>query len=306
MFHQDTAQSHMPQNVWSIILHGGAKQIPPHKAERNRAGCGRAIELGIEVLSNGGSALDAVERTICGLEDDPIFNAGYGSVLTSDGRVQMDAGVMDGRSLDVGAVAVLERIRNPIRVARRLLPEAPVLLAAEGAFRFAQSCGVPECDADELISPERRGSGDESGLDTVGCVARDIHGNIVAATSTGGLPGKMPGRIGDSPLAGSGFYADDQIGGVSFSGEGERIVRMSLAASVMTSLQTGSAQGAIDNALIRIQRIGGLVGGIVIDRNGEIGWAHNTPHFAVAYATNELAAMRVYLSKQEEAASDRD
>ncbi|HEU4652518.1 MAG TPA: isoaspartyl peptidase/L-asparaginase family protein [Steroidobacteraceae bacterium] len=296
----------MVEKHWSIVLHGGAKEIPPHKVERNREGCRRALELGIEVLRGGGTALDAVEQTIRVLEDDPIFNAGYGSVLNSEGRVQMDAGIMDGRTLDIGAVAVLERIRNPIRVARRLLREEPVLLAAEGAFRFAQSSGIPVCGAEELISPERRQGSDETGLDTVGCVARDIHGNIVAATSTGGLPGKMPGRIGDSPLAGSGFYADDQTGGVSFSGEGERIIRMSLAASVMTSLQTQSAQGAIDAALTRIQRIGGQVGGIAIDRNGEIGWAHNTPHFAVAYATNKLPSLRVYLSKQEEIANDRD
>src|SRR4051812_21715156 len=124
----------MAAKNWTIILHGGAKEIPPEKVQRNRDGCRRALELGIAVLSAGGNALDAAEQTICSLEDDPIFNAGYGSVLNTDGKVQMDAGIMDGRALDVGAVAVLERIRNPIRVARRLLRERPVLLAAEGAF----------------------------------------------------------------------------------------------------------------------------------------------------------------------------
>jgi beta-aspartyl-peptidase (threonine type) len=285
---------------WTIILHGGAKEIPPEKVQRNRDGCHRALELGIAVLSAGGSALDAVERTICSLEDDPIFNAGYGSVLNADGKVQMDAGIMDGRTLDVGAVAVLERIRNPIRVARRLLSERPVLLAAEGAFRFAQACGIPDCSPDELISPERRETVKQSGLDTVGCVALDVHGNVVAATSTGGLPGKMPGRIGDSPLAGSGFYADDQLGGVCFSGEGESIVRVSLAAAVMTRLETQSPQAALETAMTRLSRIGGEVGGIVINERGEVGWAHNSRHFAVAYMSNTLTSPRIYLSKEEE------
>jgi beta-aspartyl-peptidase (threonine type) len=290
----------MANQHWAIILHGGAKEIPPDKAQRNRDGCRRALERGVAVLRSEGSALDAVEQTICSLEDDPTFNAGYGSVLNTDGKVQTDAGIMDGRTLDVGAVAVLERVRNPIRVARSLLRHRHVLLAGEGALRFARASGIPECAEDELISPERRASNNDWGLDTVGCVALDAEGNIVAATSTGGLPGKMPGRIGDSPLAGSGFYADDQLGGVCFSGDGESIVRVALAAAVMTNLETQSPQLAIENALQRMKRVGGEAGGIVINAKGEIGWAHNSPHFAIAYMTSALPSLRIYLRKEEE------
>jgi beta-aspartyl-peptidase (threonine type) len=248
--------------------------------------------------------LDAVELTIRSLEDDPIFNAGFGSVLNTDGKVQMDAAIMDGRTLDVGAVAVLERIRNPIRVARGLLRHRHVLLAGEGALRFARASGIPECSDEELISPERRDSPNEWGLDTVGCIALDVRGNIVAATSTGGLPGKLPGRIGDAPLAGSGFYADDQRGGVCFSGDGESIVRVALAAHVMNSLSSQPPQVAIDDALHQMRRVGGEAGGIVLNNNGEIGWAHTSPHFAVAYMTNSMASPRIYLSKQEERNGD--
>ena len=289
----------MATKSWAIILHGGAKEIPPEKAQRNRDGCRRAIEAGMEVLRAEGCALDAAELAIRSLEDDPVFNAGYGSVLNTDGKVQMDAGIMDGRTLDVGAVAVLEGIRNPIRVARSLLRQRHVLLAGEGALRFARASGIPECSAEELISPERRDSPNEWGLDTVGCVALDVHGNIVAATSTGGLPGKLPGRIGDAPLAGSGFYADDQRGGVCFSGDGESIVRVSLAAHVMSGLKSHAPQAAIDDAMQQLRRVGGAAGGIAIGSNGEMAWAHNTPHFPVAYMSSTLSSPRIYLGSAD-------
>jgi beta-aspartyl-peptidase (threonine type) len=292
---------------WSLILHGGAKEIAPAKQAANRSGCSAALRRGAKILAGGGSALDAVEAVVRALEDDPTFNAGYGSVLNADGKVEMDAGVMDGRTLQVGAVGAIEGVRNPVSVARRMLPELPVLLVAAGARRFAAEHGIELCDPDALIYRQSSSSQQPSGEsatsrhDTVGCVARDSNGNIAAGTSTGGLTGKHPGRIGDSPLIGSGMYADDSRGGVSFSGDGESIVRTMLAARVMQSLEHVDAQGAIDRALAALPLVGGEGGGIVIDREGRIGWAHSSSHFAIAYLTSEHAAECVWLSKQEEA-----
>ncbi|EZP71551.1 Asparaginase [Sphingomonas paucimobilis] len=272
----------MPESDWAIIVHGGAKTIKAALHQRNRDGCLGAAEAGAALLRAGGSALAAAQAAICVLEDDPLFNAGFGSVLNADGEVEMDAAIMNGTDLGVGAVAGVRRIRNPVTLAAAVLPAKPVLLAGEGAERFAMANGIALCDARDMIAAERLASEYAKAHDTVGCVALDVHGHIAAATSTGGLPGKHPGRIGDSPIPGSGLYADDRLGGVAFSGDGESILRTMLAAQVMQALTASPADIAAQAAITQLQRVGGEAGAIVIDATGRFGIAHNSEHFALA------------------------
>jgi beta-aspartyl-peptidase (threonine type) len=280
---------------WALVLHGGAKEIAPEKARANRAGCVEALAAGAAVLRSGGSAVDAVEATIRVLEDDPTFNAGRGSVRNADGEVEMDAAIMDGDTLELGGVAALRDMRHPVSVARLMLREAPTLLVAEGARRFAEAHGAEACAPAELLVAE------DAGHDTVGCVALDMRGNLAAGTSTGGLEGCPAGRVGDSPLPGCGLYADNSLGAVAFSGDGESISRGMLAARVMQSLESQPPEAAIEQAIARLARIGGEAGGIVLDRAGRIGWAHNSPHFAVGIVTSEDETLHAYLHKSEEA-----
>jgi beta-aspartyl-peptidase (threonine type) len=284
---------------WALIVHGGAKEIAPEKEKANRDGCLAALSAGAAMLREGGSALEAVEASIRVLEDDPTFNAGRGSVRNSDGEVEMDAALMDGAALDVGGVAAIRGVRHPITVARLMLREPPTLLVAEGARRFAEAHGAETCDpADLLLAAE------DTGHDTVGCVALDIRNNLAAGTSTGGLEGSPPGRVGDSPVPGCGLYADNSVGAVAFSGDGESIVRRTLAARVMQLLESGPPQAAIEATLDRLGDVGGEAGGIVLDRTGQIGWAHNSSHFAVGIMTSKDERSRIYLRKDEEAAHD--
>lgn len=284
---------------WSLILHGGAKEIAPEQRDANRAGCLAAIRAGEAILRRGGRALDAAEAVIRALEDDPIFNAGYGSVLNADGEVEMDAALMDGRTLDIGGVAAVQGVRHPVSVARLMMRERPILLVGEGARRFAAERGAELCDPRDMISPKQMASEARSAHDTVGCVARDCHGDIVAGNSTGGLRNTVPGRVGDSPLPGCGFYADNGLGGVAFSGEGEAIARTMQAARVMHGVETMSMQAALDHALTFLPRVGGDGGGIALDRNGRVAWAHNSPHFAIAFVTGAMDEPRACLTRDE-------
>ncbi|WP_262270440.1 isoaspartyl peptidase/L-asparaginase family protein [Microvirga yunnanensis] len=288
--------------TWAIVVHGGAKEIVPEQEDANRRGCLEAISAGQAILAQGGSAVDAVEAAIQVLESDPAFNAGYGSDLNAAGEVEMDAALMDGSNLAIGAVAAIQGVRHPISVARRMLGEPPTLLVGEGARRFAAAHGAELCDPGELISPRQDGSAERPHEhDTVGCVALDSSGRIAAGTSTGGLDGTHPGRVGDSPLPGCGFYADDQVGGVAFSGDGECIARVLLAARVMQALERNQApQAAADTSLAHLERVGGEAGAIVLDRLGRVGWAHNSSHFAVAWVTDVMAAPSVRLRQDEE------
>lgn len=279
-----------------LILHGGAGAPAPERAEAARAGLLAAADMGRRVLEVGGSALDAVEQTIRTLEDDPAFNAGFGSVLNAEGEVEMDAAIMDGQTLDVGAVAAVKGLRHPISVARVLLKETPILLAAEGARRFAERIGAEVCPPEAMIAPRRRRP--EPGVDTVGCVAVDGEGRIAAGTSTGGLSGKAPGRIGDSPLPGAGLYADER-GGAALSGEGEKITRVVVAAEVMRWLKAHPAQAAAEHGIGRLDRVGGNGGCIVLDKEGRFGCAHNAPRFAVGLWAPGLDQPRAFLHRSE-------
>jgi beta-aspartyl-peptidase (threonine type) len=235
----------------SLIVHGGAWDIPDEAVEACTSGCRRALESGWSALTRGGSALDAVEAAIIVLEDEPVFDAGFGSHLNLDGRVECDAIVMNGATLRSGAVAALQRIRNPIRLARAVLEHCPhMMLVAEGAERFAKENGLALCDPEDLVSDAEREAwrhcrqdkhaaahhrGHEQG--TVGAVAIDTQGKLFAATSTGGTCCKLPGRVGDSPLIGCGCYADSAAGGVSCTGYGEAIMKIVMAKTAVDLLR---------------------------------------------------------------------
>jgi isoaspartyl peptidase/L-asparaginase-like protein (Ntn-hydrolase superfamily) len=285
---------------WALVVHGGAKEIAPEQQEAHRDGCFRALAAGRAVLERGGSAVEAVEASIRVLEDDPTFNAGVGSDRDALGDIAMDAGLMDGATLDVGAVGAVEGLRHPITVARLLLREPPTLLVADGAKRFAAEHGAETADTRELIELAERGPEAGQRRDTVGCVALDAAGHLAAGTSTGGLSGSPPGRVGDSPLPGCGLYADDRAGAVALSGDGESIVRVMLAARVVRDLEAGQhPQVAIEAALGQLGGVGGEAGGIVLDRQGRVGWAHNSPHISVGYHASGVPEPRVRLSRGE-------
>ena len=292
-----------------IMVHGGAKEIPGDEAEAHKKGCLQATQAGWEVLARGGSALDAVETAVRVLEDDPTFNAGFGSELNADGEAEMDAALMDGATLAAGAVGAIQGVCHPISVARRVLEAEPVLLVAEGARRFARSQGAELCDPSELISDEKRrewerkrAAGQRAGHDTVGCVALDGDGNLAAGTSTGGTNTNPPGRLGDSPLPGCGLYADGTLGACSMTGDGESIARVVLAKTAVDLLDGGrhpdaAAQRAMD---VLRERVDGRAGCILIDTACRIGWAHNEPNIAVAYRTSAMDAPRAFVHKDEE------
>ncbi|MGH9863465.1 MAG: isoaspartyl peptidase/L-asparaginase family protein [Candidatus Acidiferrales bacterium] len=292
-------------NKLALMVHGGAWEIPEPLHEACREGCRRALERGWAVLARGGSALDACEQAVIELEDDPVFDAGLGSHLNRDGRVQLDAILMDGRTLKCGAVCAVERLRNPIRVARLVLERSQhMMLAGPGAEQFAVEMGVSLCNPSELVvarevetwyrlkheSDAGRGrfQGGER-LGTVGAVALDGEGNLAAATSTGGTACKYPGRVGDSALIGCGCYADQRTGAVSATGYGEAIMKVVLAKAVSDLLADGlEPQAAAEKALALLgERTGAHGGLIVVDPAGRLGSALTTSHMAYGYCTSD-------------------
>src|SRR5271167_3209080 len=281
----------------SLIVHGGAWDIPDDAIEACKAGCLRALHKGYSILTSGGHALDAIEAAVTVLEDDPVFDAGYGSHLNLDGYVECDAIVMDAATLRAGSVAGLRHVKNPIRVARLILEKCPhMMLISQGAERFANQHGISLCAPDELVSPAEREAwlrcskdshaaehhrGHQQG--TVGAVALDQQGHLFAATSTGGTCCKLPGRVGDSPLIGCGCYADAETGGVSSTGFGEAIMKIVMAKTAADFLRpagstpTRAAQAAVELLASRGKGTGGL---ILLDKNGTPGLAFNTPRMA--------------------------
>lgn len=278
---------------WSIMVHGGARTIPPEAEAANRAGCLAAVAAGVAVLEAGGAAVDAVVAALRVLEDDPTFNAGTGAVLNADGEVELDAAVMDGETLDVGAVAALRACAHPIAVARALLRDDAVLLAGAGADAFAATIGPLRASG-----PSPAPYGAAAGCDTVGCVAYDRRGRLAAGLSTGGLQGVRPGRVGDTPVPGAGLYAEAQVGAVAFSGDGEAILRLALASRLMHQLPTAGAAGAAAHAIAQMPRVGGEAGCLVLDAQGAQAFAHNSAHFAVACA-RQGEPPRAYLHQDE-------
>lgn len=275
----------------TVLVHGGAgawQRGSGHLA-RAREVCERAASAGCDALASGGSVLDAVEAAVRLLEDAPMMNAGRGSLPNADGVVELDAMIMDGATLGVGAVAAVQRLRNPITLARHVMTDTPhVLLAGEGASALADRIGLPRCSNDDLIVPR---NAPVAASDTVGAVAIDDAGKLAAATSTGGIPGKLPGRVGDSPIAGAGGYADNATAAVSATGDGEAFIKLVISKHVCDQVAAGlSAQAACDAAMRLVEARLGASGGIIaIDRAGRIGVSFNTAGMPWAYASTDGA-----------------
>jgi len=266
----------------SIIVHGGCGRVDESSIPERRDGVLEAAEAGWRLLKEGGSSVDAVEAAVMVLEDIPLFNAGRGSVLNSDGVVETDAAIMEGASLSAGAVAGLSGFLNPINIARRVMDKSPhVLLICQGAERFALREGFRQSEAGQLAVDYRRQEWErEHG--TVGAVACDRQGHLAAATSTGGSKNKLPGRVGDSPLIGAGTYANSQIA-VSCTGDGENIMRMTLSRlAAFLYREYEDAETAITAALRDLEAtLGGEVGLIGVDCRGRSGFTKNSPHMPV-------------------------
>ena len=290
-----------------LVIHGGAWAMPDSVVEAHLRGVRNALAAGWRVLGNGGSALDAVEEAVVVMEDDEIFDAGRGSFLNRDGRVQLDALIMDGATLRAGGVGCVEHLRNPVRAARKILSESPhVYFVGEGAERFAVEHGIKLCRNEELVIPrevqrlqEFQACGidkDSADLfaatishDTVGAVALDSAGNLASATSTGGTLNKAPGRLGDSSLIGCGCYADNKSAAASTTGWGEPIMKLVLAKWAADRVLSGSLpEWAAAEAISYLEsRVNGHGGIILLDARGQFGIAHNAPRMAWAVRTME-------------------
>jgi beta-aspartyl-peptidase (threonine type) len=289
-----------------LVVHGGAWAIPDGMVEAHLNGVRNASAAGWRTLERGGSALDAVEEAVVVLEDDETFDAGRGSFLNRDGKVQLDAFIMDGLTLRGGGVGCVERLRNPVRAARKILSDSPhVYFVAEGAERFAAEQGIALCRNEDLIIPreverlreyQAQASASNSGNDlfapeishdTVGAVALDRDGNIAASTSTGGTLNKAPGRLGDSSLIGCGCYADNLSAAASTTGWGEPIMKLVLAKWAADRVESGSLPEWVAKEAMNYlkQRLNGHGGIILLDAQGRFGIAHNTPRMAWAVQT---------------------
>jgi beta-aspartyl-peptidase (threonine type) len=290
-----------------LLIHGGAWAMPDDAIAAHEHGIANALAAGYTLLEKGAAAVDAVEAAVAVMEDDETFDAGRGSFLTQDGRVQMDALLMNGENLRTGGVACVERLRNPIRAARLVLDKSPhVYFVGTGAERFARQHGMALCDNMDLVIPREQErlykaqanelaglpdetfSGSLDSHDTVGAVALDLYGNIAAGTSTGGTLNKAPGRVGDSSLIGCGCYADNLSAAVSLTGWGEPIMKLVLGKWAVDRVAAGhspqeSAQAAIDHLY---SRLGGHGGIILLGPDGRVGLAHNTPRMAWGVQTS--------------------
>jgi L-asparaginase / beta-aspartyl-peptidase len=284
-----------------LLIHGGAWAMPDDAIAAHEAGIANALTIGYALLEKGATAVDAVEAAVAVMEDDDTFDAGRGSFLTQDGRVQMDALLMNGENLRTGGVACVERLRNPIRAARLVLDKSPhVYFVGTGAERFARQHGMALCDnmdlvvrreqerlykaqADELAGlPDETFSGSLESHDTVGAVALDVHGNIAAGTSTGGTLNKAPGRVGDSSLIGCGCYADNLSAAVSLTGWGEPIMKLVLGKRAVDRVAAGASPDEAAHEAIGylFDRLGGHGGIILLGPDGRVGLAHSTPRMA--------------------------
>ncbi|MBI4509836.1 MAG: isoaspartyl peptidase/L-asparaginase [Deltaproteobacteria bacterium] len=285
----------------AIIIHGGAGEVADERVSAATAGAADAVRAGLAVLTRNGSAMDAVQAAVGALEDNPEFNAGVGSVLTRDGAVEMDAAIMDGRTLRIGGVGAVENLRRPIDLARLILEDGEhVLLVGSAAWEFALERGISPVPASELVTERSRAAWEKersqrllgitarpSGGGTVGACAIDRHGHVASATSTGGITFKRRGRVGDTPLCGCGTYADDLRGAASATGHGESIVRVNMTRALVERLGAGmpaheAAWATVDELGSRVEGHGGI---ICVDARGQVGYAHNTHRMTYGFAT---------------------
>ncbi|XP_049868917.1 probable isoaspartyl peptidase/L-asparaginase GA20639 [Pectinophora gossypiella] len=289
-----------------IIVHGGAGDIPTSRVQGKLDGIRVAVRAGYEVLKKGGTSLDAVEAAVVAMEKDENFNAGYGSVLNLRGEVEMEASIMSGTKLDVGAVTLIKDFLHPISIAHKVLTDSPhSLLGGEGAKLFALEKGFKTVPPESLISENAKnaldkflkhgefgrteiGTKDEGGVGTVGAVAIDANGHVAVATSTGGMSGKAVGRIGDTPQIGSGTYADDNIGGVSTTGHGESILKYCVAHAIVKLMENGlDACTATTNAINGMtSRLNNTAGAISLSNKGDVGVHFSSNRMAWAYVKN--------------------
>ena len=308
-----TSPSTDPKPEWTLVIHGGAGVIEREKLTQEqdrstRAALRQALDCGAAMLQAGARALDVVEAVVKALEDDPHFNAGRGAVLTLDGRIELDAAIMDGETRMAGAAAGLTSTRNPISLARAVMEQSPhVMVSGKGADRFSREHGLEQAGADWFVLPERplqleemKSSGDSFDVamkyGTVGAVALDVHGHVAAGTSTGGVMGKRWGRIGDSPLIGSGTYADDRACAVSCTGAGEYFIRIAAAheISARMRLDVEDAQGAADAVIAELGEIGGSGGVILVSAKGEAVWSFNTAGMYRGRASGDAREVAIY------------
>jgi L-asparaginase / beta-aspartyl-peptidase len=304
----------MTEIPWKLVIHGGAGVLEranstPEQDREIREALDRALSAGEAILTTGGSALDAVERAACLLEDDPNFNAGRGSVFTYQGTNELDAAVMDGRGRDAGAVTGVTATKNPVSLARAVMEHSPhVFLSREGADQFSREHGLEQAEPEWFATPERRRQlevmrsqedhyfDEELKYGTVGAVAVDVHGHVAAATSTGGLTGKRWGRIGDTPLIGAGTYADDRAGAVSATGAGEYFIRAAAAHEICARMRMlgESARDAADKVIADVGALGGSGGVILVTPGGDAAWAFNTPGMYRGIASAEGRRVAIY------------
>ena len=284
-----------PAKKYALVIHGGAgvmdkKSLSPEMQNEYITALNRALHIGDSVLANGGTCMDAVEKTIVILEDSPLFNAGKGAVFTHEGTVELDASVMEGKTLKAGAVAAVKDIKNPIKAARAVLDKSEhVMLNGAGASEFAKKQGLELVSNDyfytekrlksiqEILKKEREEStNDKHG--TVGCVALDEFGNIAAGTSTGGMNNKKYGRIGDSPIIGAGTYANNITGGFSCTGHGEYFIRLAFSRDISALMEYKklTIRDACREEVRKLTQMGGTGGVVGLDGNGNVAMEFNT------------------------------
>lgn len=288
-----------------VLVHGGAGATSKRRINAKLKGVKKAASCGYDALKRGGSAIDAVEAAIRSFESDPVFNCGIGSALNVQGEVEMDASIMNGKTLASGAVSCVKDVKHTISVARAVMEKTPhTLIVGEGAIKFANEIGAEHAPPGSLVTKEAqaglekfiKGGGkvfapeveeDDPSTEggTVGCVAIDAQGNIAAGTSTGGLTGKRAGRCGDTPILGAGTYADNCSGGASATGDGESISRVCLTHTIITGLdQNYGPVTAVRKAIAKLEdRLQQEAGAICLNRFGEVGIAFNAPMMSWAY-----------------------
>ena len=309
-----------------IAVHGGAGTWQPERSQPGLDGVKKATKTGFDILRKGGTAMDAVMEAVASLEDDGTFNAGYGSTLNLEKEIEMEASIMDGKTLQAGAVGLLKDIKNPVRLARVVMEKTDhVFVVGKGAEKLAKMCNLERRNpvtelrlryyeeqkkillSDKFELPKLyelvKNHPKLFQLETVGAVALDKNGNVAAATSTGGFPLKLPGRIGDSPLIGCGTYADNEAGACSATGVGEVAMRLVLAKTVCNFMQSGkTAQKASELAIKLVNRRIATgynsMGVIAIDTYGRIGAAHNSPNMCWAYLNREMREPTVSLTAE--------